>query len=178
MHLLFAGSGELEAAARAQCEVAFAAEAVSDHPAAPAAPGRSRPQASFVGFLNQREISRAYVAADCLILPSDYRETWGLVANEALASGLPALVSDACGCAEDLIVTLNRRWCFETGNVAAISEAICRLQDEPVQRERLESHISRFDVDACVRTVVALYPKLSPKPPGREVAALDCVAPA
>ena len=60
------------------------------------------PLASFTGFLNQTEVSQAYVAADCLVLPSDHGETWGLVVNEALASGLPCLVSDACGCAEEL----------------------------------------------------------------------------
>src|SRR5262249_10363056 len=53
------------------------------------------------GFLNQRELGRAYAAADCLVLPS-VRESWGLVVNEALATGLPAVVSEAVGCAPDL----------------------------------------------------------------------------
>jgi glycosyltransferase involved in cell wall biosynthesis len=101
IHLLFAGSGELGAALRQTCDVAYDAECEptllrrlrsTDHP-----------PASFAGFLNQTEISRAYVAADCLVLPSDHGETWGLVVNEALASGLPCLVSTACGCAEDLV---------------------------------------------------------------------------
>jgi hypothetical protein len=62
----------------------------------------ARPHATFVGFLNQTDISKAYVAADCLVLPSDRRETWGLVINEVMASGMSCIVSDACGCAEDL----------------------------------------------------------------------------
>ena len=33
--------------------------------------------------------------ADCLALPSDSAETWGLVVNEALAAGVPCVVSDA-----------------------------------------------------------------------------------
>ena len=56
-----------------------------------------------VGFLNQRELGEAYAIADCLALPSDFAETWGLVVNEALATGLPCVVSDAVGCAPDLI---------------------------------------------------------------------------
>lgn len=58
---------------------------------------------SFVGFLNQTEITNAYGAADCLILSSDYDETWGLVVNEAMVCGLPAIVSDRAGCGPDLI---------------------------------------------------------------------------
>ncbi len=52
--------------------------------------------------MNQTEIARAYVAADGLVLPSDYGETWGLVVNEANASGLGAIMSDRCGCTPDL----------------------------------------------------------------------------
>jgi glycosyltransferase involved in cell wall biosynthesis len=54
----------------------------------------------FAGFLNQQEIANAYVAADALMLPG--RETWGLVANEALASGLPVVMSTDAGAAPDL----------------------------------------------------------------------------
>jgi hypothetical protein len=71
------------------------------------------------GFLNQTEISRAYVAADCLVLPSDYRETWGLVVNEAMASGLPCIISDQCGCAEDL-GSLGMNEVFSCGNISEL----------------------------------------------------------
>jgi glycosyltransferase involved in cell wall biosynthesis len=58
---------------------------------------------NFVGFKNQRELSPFYHAADLLALPSRAGETWGLVVNEALHHGLPCVVSDAVGCAPDLI---------------------------------------------------------------------------
>jgi glycosyltransferase involved in cell wall biosynthesis len=105
IHLLFVGSGELEGELKQACHVVYDAEATAAQVSAvpiSAASLAARSPASFAGFLNQTEISRAYVAADCLVLPSDHGETWGLVVNEALASGLPCLVSDACGCAEDL----------------------------------------------------------------------------
>jgi len=58
---------------------------------------------TFAGFLNQTEIPKAYAVADCLVLPSDAGETWGLVVNEAMSCGLPAIVSDQVGCGPDLI---------------------------------------------------------------------------
>lgn len=58
---------------------------------------------SFAGFLNQSQIASAYSVADALVLPSDGGETWGLVVNEAMACGLPCIVSDRVGCGPDLI---------------------------------------------------------------------------
>ncbi len=72
---------------------------------------------SFAGFLNQTEIARAYVACDCLVLPSDYGETWGLVTNEAMACGRPAILSDHVGSHLDLIVP------GETGDVFPFEDA-------------------------------------------------------
>lgn len=58
---------------------------------------------TMAGFLNQSEITNAYYASDCIVLASDHGETWGLVVNEAMAAGLPAIVSDQVGCNENLI---------------------------------------------------------------------------
>lgn len=58
---------------------------------------------TFQGFVNQSELPLVYAAGDCLVLPSDAGETWGLVTNEAMACGRPAIVSDAAGCHADLI---------------------------------------------------------------------------
>jgi hypothetical protein len=56
-----------------------------------------------LGFINQTELPAYYAAADCLILPSNADETWGLVVNEAQACGIPAIVSQEVGCAPELI---------------------------------------------------------------------------
>ena len=50
--------------------------------------------AHFAGFLDGDNLIKAYVAADIFTLLSR-RETWGVVVNEAAASGLPLVLSSA-----------------------------------------------------------------------------------
>jgi glycosyltransferase involved in cell wall biosynthesis len=54
---------------------------------------------NFVGHKNQEELAALYATSNTLILAS-INEVWGLVVNEALASGLHVVVSDKCGVAE------------------------------------------------------------------------------
>ena len=79
---------------------------------------------TFAGFLNQSEIASAYVAADCLVLPSDYGETWGLVVNEAMACGRPAIVSDRVGCASDLVTEGVTGWVFPFADTTALADRL------------------------------------------------------
>ncbi|MFN3629339.1 MAG: glycosyltransferase family 4 protein [Casimicrobiaceae bacterium] len=102
MHLLVVGTGALMAEARDFVET------------------RKLP-VHFAGFLNQTEMPAAYMAADALVLPSDYGETWGLVVNEAMACGRPALVSDRVGCGPDLIVAGHTGDIFPFGDVDALA---------------------------------------------------------
>lgn len=81
-------------------------------------------RAVWAGFLNQSEIGRAYAAADCLALPSDWGETWGLVVNEAMATGLPCVVSNHVGCAPDLIVKSVTGETFSMGDIDALAAAL------------------------------------------------------
>jgi phosphatidylinositol alpha 1,6-mannosyltransferase len=57
------------------------------------------PEAVFPGYLTGEELSTAYASADILLFPST-TETFGNVIQEAIASGLPAVVSDQGGCQE------------------------------------------------------------------------------
>ena len=58
----------------------------------------------FIDFQNQKTMPLIYKTADVFVLPSQGPgETWGLAINEAMASGLPVIVSDKCGCTIDLI---------------------------------------------------------------------------
>ena len=53
----------------------------------------------FTGHKNQEQLALEYAKANTLVLPST-NEVWGLVVNEALASGLHVVVSSSAGVAE------------------------------------------------------------------------------
>jgi glycosyltransferase involved in cell wall biosynthesis len=157
LHLLFAGSGELGEKLRQGCSVVYDAEAnqMSTNGNRPAVNGK--PAASFAGFLNQTEISRAYVAADCLILPSDARETWGLVVNEAMASSLPCAVSNQCGCAQDLVAPINSELSFALGDLNAMNTALLAVSRQVIEPARLKAQVDKFDLAVSVDAVQRLY---------------------
>ena len=139
-HLLMVGDGEL----REESEV-YASE-------------RGLP-VTFAGFLNQTQLPGAYAAADCLVLPSDYGETWGLVVNEAMACGLPALVSDRVGCHPDLIVAGNTGSVFAFGDVRALSVAMQRVADDPQRLRTMgaaaHEHIQAYSIARLVDGTLA-----------------------
>jgi glycosyltransferase involved in cell wall biosynthesis len=86
--------------------------------------------AFFTGFLKQTELWRAYVPADAFVLPSTDRETWGLVTNEAMLFGLPAIVSDRVGCGPDLVHDGETGFRF-SGGAEALADAMERLARDP-----------------------------------------------
>lgn len=111
----------------------------------------------FTGFLNQSEISQAYAVADALVLPSDGGETWGLVVNEAMASGRPCFVSDAVGCGPDMIVTGKTGEIFPLGNTERLAAL---LSSHATQRDHLqrmgamaEQQMARHSTGAAVEGV-------------------------
>jgi glycosyltransferase involved in cell wall biosynthesis len=111
----------------------------------------------FAGFLNQTEMPKAYAASDALVLPS--AETWGLVVNEAMASGLPAIVSDQVGCGPDLVLGGKTGEVFACGSVGELASTLARLAGTPstlvdlgVRAQRL---VRRYSPAEAVKGTVA-----------------------
>lgn len=109
----------------------------------------------FAGFRNQSEMAAYFAAADAIVLPSDGGETWGLVVNEAMACGLPALVSRAAGCSADLVTDGQTGYVFETGDVAGLARTMPRLRadlDAPGAQvgAHVAARIARYSVDSAV----------------------------
>lgn len=135
-HLLVVGAGELEEPLRDYAE-------------------RRRLPVSFAGFLNQSEMPAAYAAADCLVLPSDYGETWGLVVNEAMACGLPAIVSDRVGCGPDLVLPIDPGLVFpfaDVGALASVMRLICDHRDRALHlgEQARQRVFRRYSIECAV----------------------------
>lgn len=119
--------------------------------------------ATFHGFQNQSRMPLIYAAADLLVLPSDYQETWGLVVNEAMACGVPAVVSDAVGCGPDLIDPGRTGAVFPFGDIAALAEAIrsVLVLERASVRRHLTKKMAAYSPTCAARGIVegatALY---------------------
>jgi glycosyltransferase involved in cell wall biosynthesis len=114
----------------------------------------------FFGFQNQTQLSAYYHAADLLVLPSRHSETWGLVVNEALHHGLPAIVSEAVGCAPDLIVPGRTGELFETNSVQSLTEAILRglpLAIDPCVRSNCREKIAAYTVEKAAEGIASAF---------------------
>ncbi|MDP2704155.1 MAG: glycosyltransferase family 4 protein [bacterium] len=81
----------------------------------------------FMSFVNQGALSEYYDEADIFVLPSGAGETWGLVVNEAMNFSLPVIVSDAVGCATDLVRQGTNGFVYPEGDVKKLSECIRAL---------------------------------------------------
>ena len=106
VHTVFVGNGELSEELQAQ--------------------STGIPNIHFVGFKNQKEIKSFYYAADLLVVPSEF-ETWGLVVNEAFSCQLPALVTDQCGVAGDLVLSGQTGDVYPVGDLLSATEKISQL---------------------------------------------------
>lgn len=113
-----------------------------------------------LGFCNQKDMPAAYASADVLVLPSNGRETWGLVANEALASGTPVLVSDAVGCAPDLAEALGPGTVAELGNIHDLTTKLRCLLHAPPSSQAILSASNKFDLVAVAERIASVAASL------------------
>ena len=71
------------------------------------------------GFLQRNDQLPFFAHAGCFVHAS-VQEQWGLVVNEAMASSLPVLVSNKCGCVEDLVIEGENGFTFDPENKAQL----------------------------------------------------------
>jgi len=89
----------------------------------------------FAGLKNSKETAEYYAFAGCFVLPST-REPWGLVVNEAMASALPVVVSNRCGCAEDLVLPGQNGYIFDPSNEASLTDCLLKISSMPEEERQ------------------------------------------
>ena len=109
----------------------------------------------FTGFINQSGMAEIYASVDCLVLPSDYEETWGLVVNEAMNCGIPVVVSDRVGCGPDLVQQGKTGYRYKFGHPEQLADMLTKLSENPEERHRLGDgalhHIQQYSMEAATR---------------------------
>ena len=135
LEVLVAGSGPLEADLRMQAK----ALDVPVH---------------FLGFCNQTAMPGVYAAADVLVLPSDGRETWGLVVNEAMASGSMVIVSNAAGCAPDIADHLGECSVFPVGDIETLASRLSQSFRYPTSANVISAAVSAFSINSAARGIL------------------------
>lgn len=101
------------------------------------------PAVHFYGFRQIDETPVFYALADGFILPS-LREEWGLVVNEAMACSIPVVVSEAAGCAPDLLPAAGEArnprqngFIFDPRSAEELAAALAALAADPQLRKSM-----------------------------------------
>ena len=82
------------------------------------------------GFYQKEELKRFYMASDVFVHPTSY-DVWGLVVNEAMAAGLPTVVSDHCVAGLELIKDGENGFIVPMGNDKSLCDKVKNLHDVP-----------------------------------------------
>ena len=117
---------------------------------------RAIPGVHFLGFVNQRDIPRYYSMCDVFVLPSTY-EPRGAVINEAMACGLPVVVTDRCGSIGDIVMAGENAFVYDAGNDAQLASDLDALAGDSALRGRMGQRslqlIAQWDYARGVRGV-------------------------
>jgi glycosyltransferase involved in cell wall biosynthesis len=121
----------------------------------------------FAGFVNQTELPKHYAMADVFVLPSldDPRAT---VVNEAMASGLPVIITDRCGPIADIVQHGDNGFVFAPGDVQTLAGHLDALAADPELRARMARRsreiISTWDYSRGVEGVMEALASISQAP--------------
>lgn len=136
--LLMVGNGELDIALREKY--------------------RNIPGIHFIDFQNQLLMPAIYEIGDVFVLPSiGPGETWGLAVNEAMANGKAVIVSDKCGCGEDLVTNGINGYIFKAGDMNNLIKVLKNMDEhrDTIEAMKQESKriIGGFTIEKVAETI-------------------------
>lgn len=108
----------------------------------------------FLGAIDNKKLSTFYQQMDVFVLPSK-SEPWGLVVEEALNNGIPVIVSDRVGCAEEIINNSNGL-IFHYNDKNEFVAAINKMAEIDFYN-RLRKNISKLNFEEIEQAQIACY---------------------
>lgn len=93
----------------------------------------------FPGFLHRDELPALYAFAEALVFPT-HSDTWGFVVNEAMACGLPVIVTQVAGCVADLVQNGVNGYVVAAQRPETLSEAVAKLLGMPELQKQMSQH--------------------------------------
>ncbi len=109
------------------------------------------------GVLRGDDLANAYANMDLLVFPS-HTDTFGNVVLEALASGVPAIVTPDGGPAHIVRDTVTGRIATDDGFAGAIADSVADADALAAMRSCARNHALHCSWDAVFQRVVAAYP--------------------
>jgi glycosyltransferase involved in cell wall biosynthesis len=97
---------------------------------------RRFPSSEITGWLPQAEAHQALRRARALVFPSRWYETEGMVVREAMAQGVPSIVSDGCA-AREWITDGENGLLHRNEDTADLTKKLKQLRDDPAQAQRM-----------------------------------------
>jgi len=93
-------------------------------------------RAAFIGFVNQTDLPKHYAMGDAFVLPSHF-DPRATVVNEAMACGLPVVITDRCGPSADIVRHGENGYVFAPGDDASLATHLDALARDAEMRARM-----------------------------------------
>jgi glycosyltransferase involved in cell wall biosynthesis len=119
------------------------------------------PSVTIAGHVTRQEVSRILAQSRAVVVPSQWEETFGMVAVEAMAAGTPAVAS-AHGAFPELITPGSDGALFPPTDVDALVDVFADIDDHPQRwdgygKTARQTYRSRFSVDAGIARLLEIY---------------------
>jgi glycosyltransferase involved in cell wall biosynthesis len=129
----------------------------------------------FVGYVSQAELPSCYGDARIFLFPSEW-DPWGVVANEACASGLPVIVSPHAGAAGELINDGSNGFVRDLNLTAWTDAAVDLLTDDEKYQRFSKSSLARVAEYTFEKAAHGLASAIRHAKPKRSVCIVQAVA--
>lgn len=115
-------------------------------------------------YFTKAEEEDVWSKLDILVVPSQWRETFGFVVQEALCHGIPVICSDLVG-SKDLVKQLDGHLIFQYNNINSLADAIAHLLENADYYNCLCEKIGRLELDISMEThtekIIDMYKSLA-----------------